>query len=89
MKSESIEYEIIYGNAEIFLRPHFEFPVYNIPLVSANWPHVGDNIARIMATSANQSAIRYELYSNSSKMDDYFTINPETGVIYLLSLIHI
>ncbi|VDO27884.1 unnamed protein product [Onchocerca flexuosa] len=79
VKSESIEYEIIYGNAEIFLRPRFEFFAYNIPLVTANWPHVGDDVAHIMATSASQSAIRYELYSNSSKMDDYFTINPETA----------
>ncbi|EJD76796.1 tenascin [Loa loa] len=81
--SESIAYEIIYGNAELFLRPRFEFPIYNIPLVTENWPHVGDEIARIQATSASQSTIRYELYSNFSEMDDYFSINPETGIINL------
>ncbi|VBB29508.1 unnamed protein product [Acanthocheilonema viteae] len=80
---EFIEYEIIYGNTELFLRPRFEFPVYNVPLVTENWPHVGDEIARIMAISASQSTIRYELYSNSSEMNDYFGINPETGVISL------
>ncbi|CAG9532965.1 unnamed protein product [Cercopithifilaria johnstoni] len=81
--SEFIAYEIIYGNAELFLRPHFEFPVYNIPLVTENWPHVGNEIAHITATSANQSTLRYELYSNFSEMDDYFSINPQTGVINL------
>ncbi|VDM09204.1 unnamed protein product, partial [Wuchereria bancrofti] len=81
--SESIEYEIIYGNAELFLRPRFEFPIYNVPLVTENWPHVGDEIARIQATSPSQSSIRYELYSNSGEMDDYFSINPKTGVIIL------
>nr|CDP96394.1 Bm5475, isoform d [Brugia malayi] len=82
--SESIEYEIIYGNAELFLRPHFEFPIYNVPLVTENWPHVGDEIARIQAISPSQSSIRYELYSNSGEMDDYFSINPKTGVINLM-----
>ncbi|EJW83234.1 hypothetical protein WUBG_05852, partial [Wuchereria bancrofti] len=78
--SESIEYEIIYGNAELFLRPRFEFPIYNVPLVTENWPHVGDEIARIQATSPSQSSIRYELYSNSGEMDDYFSINPKTEI---------
>ncbi|KAM3717366.1 Teneurin-m [Dirofilaria immitis] len=81
-RSELIEYEIIYGSMEVFLRPHFEFPVYHIPLVTVNWPHIGDEIARIVATSASQSDIRYELYSNSNETD-FFSINPETGVIHL------
>lgn len=74
-----MEYEIIYGNAERFLRPHFQFPIYNVSILNENWPHAGDRIAQIQATSSNKSTIRYELYSYSSKMDDYFSINPETG----------
>lgn len=79
--SEFIKYEIIYGNSELFLRPRFEFPVYNIPLVIENWPHIGDEIARITAYSPSQSIIRYELYSESTEMNDYFSINPENGTI--------
>uniref|UniRef100_A0A915PNL5 EGF-like domain-containing protein n=1 Tax=Setaria digitata TaxID=48799 RepID=A0A915PNL5_9BILA len=81
--SESIKYEIIYGNSELFLRPRFEFPVYNVPLVTENWPHIGDEIARITAISASQSKIRYELDSNSSKATEYFSIDPETGAVKL------
>ncbi|MCP9264871.1 hypothetical protein DINM_023044 [Dirofilaria immitis] len=87
-RSELIEYEIIYGSMEVFLRPHFEFPVYHIPLVTVNWPHIGDEIARIVATSASQSDIRYELYSNSNETD-FFSINPETGAIFLCIDVHI
>ncbi|VDN01394.1 unnamed protein product [Thelazia callipaeda] len=81
--SKIITYEIIYGNAEVFLRPRFEFPTYNIPLVLEHWPQIGDTIAKITATSPSQSVLRYELYTNSSRANDYFGINPITGEITL------
>lgn len=72
-------YEVIYGNPEHFLRPHFQFPINNVPLVTANWPRAGDEIVRITATSPSRSAIHYELYADSEKARDYFAIDPDSG----------
>lgn len=75
----ALQYEIIYGNPEQFLKPRFEFPVYNVPLMRENWPKVGTKVAQISASSPSRSALEYKLYSADDKSNNYFVINSQTG----------
>ncbi|VDK46596.1 unnamed protein product, partial [Gongylonema pulchrum] len=77
--SDPIVYEVIFGNPEQFLRPRFEFPINNVPLLLEKSPQAGVEIARIIATSPSRSKIQYEMYDDSGKTAEYFAIDADTG----------